>query len=367
MNNNPFVVEIKNVTKGFDGHAVLRGIDLSVKRNEFLTLLGPSGCGKTTLLRIISGFEAPEEGRVFVESQDMTNVAPNLRHVHTVFQSYALFPHMTVYENVAFGLRCKKVPEAEIEQRVIEALTLVKLKEMMQRKPGSLSGGQQQRVAIARAIINKPLVLLLDEPFSSLDYRLRKAMRVELKQLQRQLGITFIFVTHDQEEALSMSDRIVVMENGKIEQIGTPLDVYEEPKNLSVAKFIGELNIFDGKVSAINADQMTVDFFNIQLHISNKRNLSLHQKAHILVRPEDMRVYHQNEEFESTFVLYGTVEEVIYKGTTVDLMIILDNQQRVSVTEFFDEEHEKLTYTTQERVKVTWVPGWEVVLPYEQE
>jgi spermidine/putrescine transport system ATP-binding protein len=228
------VIELKGISKTINGEEILHNIDLQVRNGEFLTLLGPSGCGKTTLLRLISGFEEPTEGRVFIGDKDVSGLPPHERHVHTVFQNYALFPHMSVFENVAFGLRCQKLPEAEIAKRVAEALNMVKLGTFANRKPDQLSGGQQQRVAIARAVVNRPLVLLLDEPLSSLDYRLRKTMQIELKQLQRKLGITFIFVTHDQEEALSMSDRVVIMEKGHIEQVGTPRQVYEEPYNLTV-------------------------------------------------------------------------------------------------------------------------------------
>src|SRR5690348_17040427 len=245
------IIELHGVHKSIHGQGILHNIDLEVRNGEFLTLLGPSGCGKTTLLRLISGFEEPTQGKVFIENKDVSGLPPHRRHVHTVFQNYALFPHMSVYENVAFGLLCQKLPSKEVEARVKEVLKIVKLENYLARKPDQLSGGQQQRVAIARAVVNRPLVLLLDEPLSSLDYRLRKTMQIELKQLQRKLGITFIFVTHDQEEALSMSDRVVVMHEGSIEQVGTPRQVYEEPQNLTVANFIGEANLFDSEIIAI--------------------------------------------------------------------------------------------------------------------
>src|SRR3990167_2009544 len=247
------VVELRGVHKSIYGHDILHDINLEVREGEFLTLLGPSGCGKTTLLRLISGFEESTQGAVYIDNKEVSGLPPHQRHVHTVFQSYALFPHMTVFENVAFGLRCQKVPATEIKSRVADVLKMVKLEKYAERKPNQLSGGQQQRVAIARAAVNRPRVLLLDEPLSSLDYRLRKTMQIELKQLQRTMGITFIFVTHDQEEALSMSDRVVVMQEGCIEQIGTPREVYEEPQNLAVAKFIGEANIFDSTIVAADS------------------------------------------------------------------------------------------------------------------
>lgn len=228
------LVQLAGIRKCFDGKEVIPQLDLTINNGEFLTLLGPSGCGKTTVLRLIAGLETVDSGRIMLDNEDITHVPAENRYVNTVFQSYALFPHMTVFENVAFGLRMQKTPAAEITPRVMEALRMVQLETFAQRKPHQLSGGQQQRVAIARAVVNKPRLLLLDESLSALDYKLRKQMQNELKALQRKLGITFVFVTHDQEEALTMSDRIVVMRDGRIEQDGTPREIYEEPKNLFV-------------------------------------------------------------------------------------------------------------------------------------
>ena len=358
------VIELRGVSKTIHDHQILYDITLEVQNGEFLTLLGPSGCGKTTLLRLISGFEQPTTGKIFINGKDVEGLPPHLRHVHTVFQSYALFPHMTVYENVAFGLRCQKLPKAEIEARVTEVLKIVKLQKYAQRKPEQLSGGQQQRVAIARAVVNRPLVLLLDEPLSSLDYRLRKTMQLELKQLQRKLGITFIFVTHDQEEALSMSDRVVVMHEGGIEQIGTPRQVYEKPQNLTVAQFIGEVNIFDGEVIVVNDNKITVVIQGKQRTVKSSRSFNAGQTVHVLVRPEDLRVW-DNSETETHDMFPGVVEEVIYKGTTVDLMIRLSNHQLVAATKFFDEDNDRLEYAIGEPVWTSWLPGWEVILPHE--
>lgn len=244
------IIELKNITKSFDGEVVLDHIDLDIYDNEFLTLLGPSGCGKTTTLRLIGGFTTPDEGDIIFMGENINELPPYKRNVNTVFQRYALFPHLNVFENVAFPLREKKVPRDEIDQRVNEMLSMVALTGFEHRSVTSLSGGQQQRVAIARALISRPKVLLLDEPLAALDLKLRKDMQQELKKIQKAMGITFVFVTHDQEEALSMSDTVVVMSEGRIQQIGTPIDIYNEPQNAFVADFIGESNILDGVMLA---------------------------------------------------------------------------------------------------------------------
>lgn len=359
------VVELASVSKTIHDVEILHNINLKVFEGEFLTLLGPSGCGKTTLLRLISGFEEPTSGKIFIDQQEVSGLPPHLRHVHTVFQSYALFPHMNVYDNVAFGLRCQKIAEAEIKIRILDVLKMVKLEQYSARKPSQLSGGQQQRVAIARAAVNQPRVLLLDEPLSSLDYRLRKMMQIELKQLQRKLGITFIFVTHDQEEALSMSDRVVVMHEGSIQQVGTPRQVYEEPENLNVAKFIGEANIFEGEIMQIDGKHVTVNILDVAREAKTTRNFAIGEKVHVLIRPEDVKVWGQSEVTNTNDMFAGRVEEVTYKGTTVDLMVRLTNNKTVAATEFFDEDDDRLEYKIGEVVWVNWTPGWEVILPHE--
>lgn len=360
------VVELRGVYKTIHDLEILHDIHLDVHEGEFLTLLGPSGCGKTTLLRLISGFEDPTQGSILIDNKEVNGLPPHQRHVHTVFQSYALFPHMSVFENVAFGLRCQKVPSPDIKKRVTDVLKMVKLEKFAERKPSQLSGGQQQRVAIARAAVNHPRVLLLDEPLSSLDYRLRKTMQIELKQLQRTLAITFIFVTHDQEEALSMSDRVVVMQEGVIEQIGTPRQVYEEPSSLNVAKFIGEANIFEGEIVSTNGNkQFMVTILNKTRAAKSTRPFRLGEKVHVLIRPEDVRVWGQTEVKDNSDMFAGTVEEVIYKGTTVDLMVRLANNGLIAATEFFDEDDDRLEYKIGEPVWVNWTPGWEVILPHE--
>lgn len=364
MVNN--VVQLRGVFKSIHDLEILQDIHLDVREEEFLTLLGPSGCGKTTLLRLISGFEEPTKGTIFIDGKDVSGLPPHQRHVHTVFQSYALFPHMTVFENIAFGLRCQKVPAKEINTRIADVLKMVKLEKYAARKPSQLSGGQQQRVAIARAAVNRPRVLLLDEPLSSLDYRLRKAMQIELKQLQRTLGITFVFVTHDQEEALSMSDRVVVINEGRIEQIGTPRQVYEEPCNLNVATFIGAVNVFDGVIiEARENKKLLVNFLNKQREAKSSRTFSPGEQVHILIRPEDVRVWNPKEVDDTTDMFAGSVEEVIYKGTTVDLIVRLQDNSIIAATEFFDEDDDRLEYKIGEQVWVNWTAGWEVILPNE--
>jgi spermidine/putrescine transport system ATP-binding protein len=362
--NGGYIIELKNVFKSFGSSPILENINLNIKNGEFITLLGPSGCGKTTILRLISGFDTPNNGSIFINGEDVTNLPPEKRHLNMVFQSYALFPHMSVYDNVAFGLRCKKLPEREITERVQEILKTVKLLQFGDRKPSQLSGGQQQRVAIARAIVNKPLVLLLDEPLSALDYNLRKEMQIELKQLQRKLGITFIFVTHDQEEALSMSDRVAIMNEGRIEQLATPRDVYEEPANLYVAEFIGETNIFTSEIlSALNGKLETL-VEGKKFVLNNKREFPVGKRIYVVVRPEDLAVWRQNEvdEQETEKMLPGFVEQVIYKGSTVDLIVRLESGKKISASEFFNEDDEKLDYRSGEKVWVDWVVGWEVIL-----
>lgn len=358
------IVSLNNLTKSYDGEYALQTTGLTVRDGEFLTLLGPSGCGKTTLLRLLAGFEVPDSGEIYIKGERVDHLTPEQRHVNMVFQSYALFPHMTVFDNVAFGLRCQGVDESSVTERVNNVLRMVKLIELAQRKPDKLSGGQQQRVAMARAVVNEPQVLLLDEPLSALDYHLRRNMQVELKALQRRLGITFIMVTHDQEEALSMSDRVVVMNHGCIEQIGSPRDIYEEPINLFVAQFVGVANILSKTVLSANDKTIEVEVADTRVHFINRKQYRVGDKVNIVIRPEDIKVWNVREVSAESKHEYlpGTVAEVIYKGSTVDLIITLSDGQRISATEFFDEDDEELEYEIGEKVLIEWQPGWEVVL-----
>lgn len=362
------LIQLTDLSKSFDGQLALQPLDLDIYDGEFLTLLGPSGCGKTTLLRLLAGFETPDSGQICIQNQRIDHLPPEERHVNMVFQSYALFPHMTVFDNVAFGLMCQGVAEADIQQRVTEALQRVKLDDLAERKPAQLSGGQQQRVAMARAVVNEPKVLLLDEPLSALDYHLRRSMQVELKALQRRLGITFVMVTHDQEEALSMSDRIVVMNHGCIEQIGTPRDVYEEPANVYVASFVGVANILNKTIITATDTTIEIEVANTRVHFKNPKAFQAGETVNIVIRPEDIKVWNVREvssESEHEY-LPGTVNEVIYKGSTVDLLVTLGDGQKISATEFFDEDDEVLEYEIGEKVLIEWQPGWEVVLAEEQ-
>ncbi|MEZ8990517.1 spermidine/putrescine ABC transporter ATP-binding protein PotA [Vibrio breoganii] len=366
QHNEQPVIRLTGVSKSFDGKEIIGNLNLDVNHGEFLTILGPSGCGKTTVLRMIAGFETVDNGNILLAEQDVTDVPAEQRHVNTVFQSYALFPHMTVFENVAFGLRMQKVAEADIEPRVTEALNMVRLGAMSQRKPSQLSGGQQQRVAIARAVVNKPKVLLLDESLSALDYKLRKQMQMELKQLQRQLGITFIFVTHDQEEALSMSDRIIVMRDGVVEQDGTPREIYEEPKNLFVARFIGEINVFDAVAKErLDEKRIRATIEGVESVVYYDQAITENEKLRVLLRPEDLRLEEIRESEQKGIV--GHVIERTYKGMTLDSVIELESGLKVMISEFFNEDDPDVDHSLGQKVAITWVESWEVVLHDEQE
>ncbi|MGN0579021.1 MAG: spermidine/putrescine ABC transporter ATP-binding protein [Ruminiclostridium sp.] len=305
------IISLKNIVVSFDNEQILKCINLDIKDKEFVTLLGPSGCGKTTTLRIIGGFLTPDSGDVMLEGKRINDLPPHKRNVNTVFQRYALFPHLNVYDNIAFGLRVKKLPEKEIQKRVGEMLEMVNLMGYEKRSVNRLSGGQQQRVAIARALVNRPKILLLDEPLGALDLKLRKDMQTELRKIQQALELTFVYVTHDQEEALTMSDTVVVMNNGTIQQIGSPTDIYNEPINAFVADFIGESNIVNGKMPK----DCLVEFAGKQFECVDK-GFSPDETVDVVVRPEDVKIIPAAEA-----KLTGIVESVVFKGVHYEMIV----------------------------------------------
>ena len=348
MNNENVIVRLNEVEKEFDGVKVVKKLSLDIKEGEFLTLLGPSGCGKTTTLRMIAGFSEATSGQIMLEGVDVSGLKPNERNVNTVFQNYALFPHMNVEDNIAFGLVEKKVPKAEIKERVSEMIKLVQLEGLEKRKPAQMSGGQKQRVAIARALINKPRVLLLDEPLGALDLKLRKQMQLELKHLQQKLGITFVYVTHDQEEALTMSDRIAVMHEGVMEQIGTPDEVYNHPKTKFVASFVGESNILESYVTAVDGDMLHIDLEAGKAALHAK-GFGVEEMIYICVRPENVKL---SETPVEHFSIRGKVIEHIFAGSVVKTEVELLTGQILKVSSHPNDDHVEVG----KRVYVHWRP-----------
>ena len=335
------LIQFKNIVKEFDGNLVLKGINLDIYENEFVTLLGPSGCGKTTLLRILGGFLTPDKGQVMFDGVDICELPPYKREINTVFQKYALFPHMNVYDNVAFGLKIKKEPKDVIEQKVKRMLKLVGLEDFGPRRINEMSGGQQQRVAIARALVNEPSVLLLDEPLGALDLKLRKEMQHELKKIQQEVGITFVFVTHDQEEALTMSDKIVVMKEGTIQQIGSPTDIYNEPANEFVARFIGESNIIDG-VMIQDKEVM----FEDKKFACLDAGFAPNEKVDVVIRPEDLDIVPKDQG-----KLKGVVKSVLFKG--VHYETIVETRSGTSITVTMHVSEDKPVVNTEAKEKMS--------------
>ena len=337
------LIRLRDLCMAFDDEPVLDHINLYINDKEFLTLLGPSGCGKTTTLRIIGGFATPTSGDVLFDGVRINDVPPYQRQINTVFQKYALFPHLNVYENIAFGLRMQKLPEAEIKERVMEMLETVSLKGFEHRRPEALSGGQQQRVAIARALVNRPKVLLLDEPLAALDLKLRKDMQIELKRIQQQVGITFIYVTHDQEEALSMSDTIVVMSEGRIQQIGTPIDIYNEPENAFVADFIGESNIVDG----IMRKDFSVTFSGHTFTCVDK-GFAKNENVDVVIRPEDVDIVPIEQG-----MLRGTVTSITFMGVHYEIIIDINGfKWMIQTTDYVDEGAEVGLYIEPDAIHI---------------
>ena len=325
MVKSNYIIELKNITKSFPDKVVLEDVSLSVKRGEFLTILGPSGCGKTTLLRLLAGFNTATKGEISIDGEVMTNVPPHMRPVNTVFQRYALFPNYNVYDNIAFGLKLKKVDKREIEQRVKRALKMVGMTDYEHRDVHSLSGGQQQRVAIARAIVNRPQVLLLDEPLAALDLKMRKDMQMELKEMHRSLGITFVYVTHDQEEALTLSDTIVVMNEGKIQQVGTPTDIYNEPCNSFVADFIGESNI----LNATMVRDRLVRFMGKEFECIDE-GFGEDVEVDVVVRPEDVYIIRNAE----AAMFHGVVKSCTFKGVHYEMFVETPDGYEIMIQDY---------------------------------
>jgi spermidine/putrescine transport system ATP-binding protein len=367
LKNNFPILNLKNIHKNYQGEEIIKNVNFSVNNGEFVAILGPSGCGKTTILRLIGGFEKPDSGSIFINNLEVNNISPSNRKVNTVFQSYALFPHMNVFDNIAFGLVVEGKSKDYIKNEVSQIAKKVGLEKFLLRTPDQLSGGQKQRVAIARAIIKKPHILLLDEPLSALDKKLRQKMQVELKKLQKNLGITFIFVTHDQEEALSVADKVIVMSDGKIEQIGTPRDVYETPSNLFVAQFVGEINVFDAEITKVSNNKITLYVENeITYTTKSNENYKIGDKVKLLFRPEDLRTETIKDSKTLKNVFIGKIEDTTYKGATLDSSIILKSGKKIKASEFFDEDDADFDYKFGENITVHWIDGWEVILKNEE-
>lgn len=357
------MIILTNLRKQYGDFVAVENTTLNVKKGEFLTFLGSSGCGKTTTLRMIAGFEDPTEGSILIGGKHAEHLPPNKREVNTVFQNYALFPHLTIRENIAFGLKLQKVKKAEIKERVENIIKLVKLEEHADKSPDQLSGGQKQRVAIARAIVNNPKVLLLDEPLGALDLKLRKEMQLELKQLQRELEITFIYVTHDQEEALTMSDRIVVMNKGRIEQVGTAHEIYERPQTKFVAQFIGETNLFeDVEILEKNGNDYVVAIGSEKVSTDSMKDFKLGEKVHISIRPENMKLSRTPMEGRESIAV--TYDSNIYVGNISKFVVFTDQGRRLTASEFSEDAG---TFNKGDKVYINWIPERAVMIRKQED
>ena len=357
------MIILTNLRKQYGDFVAVENTTLNVKKGEFLTFLGSSGCGKTTTLRMIAGFKDPTEGSILIGGKHAEHLPPNKREVNTVFQNYALFPHLTIRENIAFGLKLQKVKKAEIKERVENIIKLVKLEEHADKSPDQLSGGQKQRVAIARAIVNNPKVLLLDEPLGALDLKLRKEMQLELKQLQRELEITFIYVTHDQEEALTMSDRIVVMNKGRIEQVGTAHEIYERPQTKFVAQFIGETNLFeDVEILEKNGNDYVVAIGSEKVSTDSMKDFKPGEKVHISIRPENMKLSRTPMEGRESIAV--TYDSNIYVGNISKFVVFTDQGRRLTASEFSEDAG---TFNKGDKVYINWIPERAVMIRKQED
>jgi len=349
-----YAVELKRVSKHFGPVVAVDGVSLSIDDGEFFSLLGPSGCGKTTTLRLVAGFELPTVGEVYIGRKLQGETPPYHRPVNTVFQNYALFPHMTVFQNIAFGLEMRKVPKIDIRRRVLEALEMIQLPGMENRRPDQLSGGQQQRVALARALVNRPEVLLLDEPLGALDLKLRKAMQLELKALQQRVGITFIYVTHDQEEALTMSDRIAVMNNGRVLQVSTPEEIYDRPAERFVADFIGETNFLEGQIKGRQAGEAVVVVDGVlAVHVPVEKGVGMGEDVTVAIRPERISLHTEPPDPRA---VPGVVQEVIYTGTDTRYLVRLTEKTVVTVRQQNVGGGDAVRFPVDAQVHLYWQP-----------
>ena len=345
---------LKNLTKSFGEFNAVDDLSLVIPKGSFFALLGPSGCGKTTTLRMVAGLEEPTSGSIFVGETDITEMKPYRRPVNTVFQNYALFPHLTIFENIAFGLRRRGITDAEVKTAVDKVLTLIELPELAGRKPNQLSGGQQQRIAVARAIVNRPALLLLDEPLGALDLKLRRQMQIELKWIQTEIGITFVHVTHDQEEAMTMADTIAVMNKGKIEQMGTPEELYDSPKTSFVANFLGQSNLIPGKVSGSDGDNLVVDLFGTKVSVPKSRNSATGDSVLVGVRPEKFRIALEGKATHGNVLTGGVVSDVSYIGVSTQYQVEMPWGKEVMVFEQNDDDEEMLRKGA--KVVLSWEP-----------
>jgi len=351
---------LKNLTKSFGEFNAVDDLSLVIPKGSFFALLGPSGCGKTTTLRMIAGLEEPTSGSIFVGETDITDMKSYRRPVNTVFQNYALFPHLTIFENIAFGLRRRGIADTEVKVAVDKVLSLIELPELSERKPSQLSGGQQQRIAVARAIVNKPALLLLDEPLGALDLKLRRQMQIELKWIQTEVGITFVHVTHDQEEAMTMADTIAVMNKGKIEQMGTPEDLYDSPKTAFVANFLGQSNLIPGKVSGIDDNNLIVELFGTKVRVPKIRSSATGDSILVGIRPEKFRIAAEGKEAHGNVLTGGVISDVSYIGVSTQYQVEMPSGREINVFEQNDDDEEMLRKGA--RVVLSWEPNFTFAL-----
>jgi spermidine/putrescine transport system ATP-binding protein len=372
VRDDTYDIEIEHVTKRFGSYVAVKDMNLSIRKGEFFSMLGPSGCGKTTTLRMVAGFDHPSEGEIYLANVPIARVPPYKRPVNTVFQSYALFPHLSVWDNVAYGLKRKKVPEAELKMRVGEILSMVEMDKMSLRKPSQLSGGQQQRVALARALVNRPTVLLLDEPLGALDAKLRKAMQLELKKLQSEVGITFIYVTHDQEEALTMSDRIAVMSQGVVEQIGAPDKIYENPESAFVANFIGVSNVYPARVKAIDrgvAECVTDKGLRVFVSSRGHDDVTVGAEVGIVIRPEKFFLTEdqKGQSGDRENVFGGVIKAVVYVGSVTQFVVSVEGKHLAQVLRQNLVEGERQEWQPEQKVSVSfWARGCSLITDAER-